>query len=82
MHNLRSLLVGEEGMDLNRPPIQVPQMRSTMSFQVVVRRKVACRDTLVGKYGEEGYNAIISSEEPLILSGFLRGEVLAIFVLV
>jgi hypothetical protein len=67
-------------MDLNQPPAPTPQF-STLNFRFVTRKKIECRQTLVRKFGEEGFNDIIASEEPLILLGFLRSMVF-VFILV
>ncbi len=80
MHHLHSVL--SEDMDLNQPPSSpIPELRSSLNIKVIVRRKIACREIIVRKYGEEGYNTIVSSEDPLILLGLPNGEV-CIFVLI
>jgi hypothetical protein len=78
MRYLHLVLVGS--MDLNLFPYPTPRF-SSLNFRFIVRKKVECRETLVRKYGEEGFNNIVASEEPLILLGFPR-EVVFVFILV
>jgi hypothetical protein len=67
-------------MDLNQPPTPTPRF-SALNFRFVIRKKVECRQTLVRKFGEAGFNDIIASEEPLILLGFPR-DMVFVFILV
>ena len=54
-------------MDLNRLSSSVPDFPSSLDIRIATRRKVDCRNVLVRRYGEEGYNAMLSSPEPVIL---------------
>jgi hypothetical protein len=67
-------------MDLNLFPYPIPRF-SSLNFRFVIRKKVECREILVRKYGVEGFNNIVASEEPLILLGIPR-EVVFVFILV
>lgn len=78
MHYLHFVLASF--MDLNQLPTPTPRF-SSLNFRFVIRKKVECRETLVRKFGEEGYNTIVASEEPLILLGFPR-EMVFVFILV
>ena len=67
-------------IDLN---VSVPflNLRSTAHIKIIVKQKLACRDVLVQKFGEDGYNTIVASSEPLIMFKLMMEEVL-VFVIV
>ena len=71
-------------MDLNLPLVGALSFRTSFNIKIVVRRKITCRDTLVRKYGEEGFATIIASDSPLIISGYPSSheEGLCIFVII
>ena len=48
-------------MDLNLPLVGALSFRTSFNIKIVVRRKIACRDTLVRKYGEKGFATIYNS---------------------
>lgn len=77
-------------MDLNGPPgtpvpdppgTPVPELRSSILFKVIVKTKLECRAPLVSKFGEDGYETILASSEPLILLG-LPSNMICIFVII
>ena len=42
-------------------------LRSALNIKIVVKKKLNLREVLVQKFGEDGFNAIIASPEPLML---------------
>ena len=46
-----------------------------------MRKKINSRETLVMKFGDERYNEIVASEEPLMMFGS-RGEDPCVFIFV
>ena len=42
-------------------------LRSDLSLKIVVQEKIANREILVKKYGEEAFDKIVQSKEALIL---------------
>jgi hypothetical protein len=67
-------------MDLNRPPSNVSDFPSSLDIRIVTRKKVDCRNVLVRRYGQEGYNAMLNSPEPVILPT-VTNFMIVIFVL-
>ena len=68
-------------MDLNRPPaVELPISFSLGDIRFVTRSKTASREGLVRKYGEAGYNAILTSTEPFVFVTFHQSRVV-IFIL-
>lgn len=67
-------------IDLNQSPPYL-NLRSSVNIRIIVKKKLNCRQVLVEKYGEDAYNAIIGSPEPLILYRYASDEV-CVFVLV
>ena len=53
-------------------------LRSDLSLKIIVREKIANREILVKKYGEEAFDKIIQSKEVLILFGNHPRETLCI----
>jgi hypothetical protein len=68
-------------LDLNVLPSHVPEFASSMDIRVVCKRKVDSREVLIRKYGEVGYNAMIQSLEPVILSHVMHSSKIILFVL-
>ena len=56
-------------------------LRSAVSIKIIVKKKLSSRQVLVEKFGEEGYNAVIASPEPLMLYRCSTEDV-CVFVLV
>ena len=67
-------------MDLNRPFSDLLISFSLGNIRFVSRPKISARDTLVRRYGENGYGAILTSTEPFIFVTFARSRVV-IFIL-
>ena len=59
-------------MDLNQLPRDTFDFPSNLEIRVICRKKVNCRDFLIRKYGEERYNAIVGSLDPLLLANVSR----------
>lgn len=68
------------GMDLNRPPTELPISFSLGDIRFVWRTKVLAREALVRRYNENGYQAILTSTEPFIFVTFTRTRIV-IFIL-
>lgn len=69
-------------MDLNENPNRAFNVRSELTVKIIVRRKIANREVLIQKYGEEAYNTIVASPDALILYGDNPRGTLCIYVLV
>jgi hypothetical protein len=68
-------------MDLNRPPlVDVPISFSLGDIRFVCRPKASAKDALIRRYGEGGYNAILSSVEPFIMASVTQFRIM-IFIL-
>lgn len=67
-------------MDLNQPPIDLPISFSLGDIRFVWRPKVLARDALVRRYGENGYQHVLTSTEPFIFVTFARARIV-IFIL-
>lgn len=67
-------------IDLNQSPPYL-NLRSTVNIKIVVKKKENCRQVLVERYGEEAYNAIVASVEPLMLYHYASDHV-CVFILV
>ena len=67
-------------IDLNQSPPFL-NLRSTVNIKLIVKKKLDTRQVLIEKFGEEGYNAIIASVEPLMLYRCTSEDV-CIFILV
>lgn len=66
-------------LDLNRLPNNLHYFPSFIDIKVVCRKKSHCREVLVRKYGEERYNVMLQTSEPVILSCFMNFKII-IFV--
>ncbi len=69
-------------MDLNLPPEMPPQLRSSLLFKVIVKKKVTHREFFVRRYGESTYATIVESELPFILSVYPRSRDAILHVLI
>ena len=61
-------------MDLNSATSSVPELNLNFTLRDIrftIRTKRSCRLTLIGHFGEEGYNHI-SNNEPLLLAAVER----------
>lgn len=67
-------------IDLNESPPYL-NLRSTLSVKIIVKQKIASREILVRKFGEEGYNTILASPDPLMLYRCTMEEV-CIFIMI
>ncbi len=50
-------------------------------MKIIVLKKLASREMLVQKFGEEGYNTIIASFEPLMLFRVTSGQIFIIIMI-
>jgi hypothetical protein len=71
-------------MDLNSATSVAPGLNVNFTLRDIkftIRTKRSCRLTLIGKFGEEGYNHISNSNEPLLLAAVERNAI-HIFIMV
>jgi hypothetical protein len=71
-------------MDLNSATSVAPGLNVNFTLRDIkftIRTKISCRLTLIGKFGEEGYNHISNSNEPLLLAAVERNAI-HIFIMV
>jgi hypothetical protein len=62
-------------MDLNSATSSMPELNLNFTLRDIkftIRTKRSCRLTLIGHFGEEGYNHISNSNEPLLLAAIER----------
>ena len=78
MHHFCSIL---SAMDLNRAPSDLPISFSLGDIRFVCRTKLSCKEMLVRKYGEGGFENILSSPEPFLMPTTLVSRIV-ILVLV
>jgi len=67
-------------IDLNESPPFL-NLRSTLSVKIIVKQKLTSRQMLIDKFGENGFNEIIASPDPLMLYRCTSEEV-DIFILI
>jgi hypothetical protein len=67
-------------IDLNVDP-PILNLRSLLCVKIIVQKKLASREMLVQKFGEEGYNTIMASSEPLMLFRVTAGQIFIIIMI-